>query len=51
MKRKDAKKHWTAYKVRCLGLETLRRSSKNFRTEVSVEYSTVHVLLDHIHIR
>ena len=37
--------------VGCLGLETLRRSSKNFPTEVSVKSSTVHVLLDHILIR
>ena len=45
------RKENTLYKVGCLGLETLRRSSKNFPTEVSVKYSTVHVLLDHIHIR
>ena len=51
MKRKDAKEHSAAYKVGCLGLETLRRVSKNFPTELSVKYSTVHVLLNHIHIR
>ena len=42
MKRKDAKKHSTAQKVGGLGLETLRRVSKNFPTELSVKYSTVH---------
>ena len=42
-KRKDAKEHSTAYKVGGLGLETLRRVSKNFATELSVKYSTVHV--------
>ena len=51
MKRKDAKEHSTAYKVGGLGLETLWRVSKNFPTELSVKYSTVHVLLNHIHIR
>ena len=50
MKRKDAKEHSTTYKVGGLGLETLWRVSKNFPTELSVKYSTVHVLLNHIHI-
>ena len=44
MKRKDAKEHSTTYKVGGLGLETLWRVSKNFPTELSVKYSTVHVL-------
>ena len=48
MKRKDAKEHSTPYKVGGLGLETLRRVSKNFPTELSVKYGTVHVLLNHI---
>ena len=47
MKRKDAKEHSTAYKVGGLGLETLRRVSKNFPTELSVKYSTVHVIESH----
>ena len=47
MKRNDAKEHSTANKVEGLGLETLRRGSKNFPTELSVKYSTVHVLLNH----
>ena len=52
MKRKDAKEHSTAYKVGGLGLETLWRVSKNFPTELSVKNNlTVHVLLNHIHIR
>ena len=50
MKRKDAKEHSTAYKVGGLGLETVRRASI-FPTELSVKYSTVHVLLNHIHMR
>ena len=50
MKRKDVKEHSTTYKVGGLGMETLRRVSKNFPTELSVKYSTVHVL-NHIHIR
>ena len=44
MKRKDAKEHSTTYKVGGLGLETVWRVSKNFPTELSVKYSTVHVL-------
>ena len=51
MKRQDAKEHSTANKVGGLGLETLWRVSKNFPTELSVKYSTVRVLLNHIHIR
>ena len=47
MKRKDAKEHSTAYKVGGLGLETLWRVSKNFSTELSVKYSTVHVIESH----
>ena len=47
MKRKDAKEHSTAYKVGSLGLETLQRVSKNFLTELSVKYSTVHVIESH----
>ena len=45
MKRNDAKEHSTTYKVGGLGLETLRRVSENFATELSVKYSTVHVVL------
>ena len=51
MKRKDAKEHSTAHKVGGLGLKTPRRVSKNFPTELSVKYNTVHVLLNHSHIR
>ena len=51
MKHKNPKEHTTAYKVGGLGLEILRGVSKNFPTELSVKYSTVHVLLNHIHIR
>ena len=51
MKRKDVKERSTAYKVGGLGQKTLRRVSKNFPMELSVNYSTVHVLLNHIHIR
>ena len=47
MKHKDAKEHSTTYKVGGLGLETLRRVSKNFPTELSVKYSTVHVIESH----
>ena len=47
MKRKDAKEHSTDYKVGSLGVETLRRVSKNFLTELSVKYSTVHVIESH----
>ena len=49
MKRKDAKEHSTAYKVGGLGLETLRRVSKNFPTELSVKYSTVNVIESHLY--
>ena len=51
MKRKDAQEHSTAYKEGGLGLETLRRVSENFPTELSVKYITVHVLLNHTHIK
>ena len=51
MKRKDAKEHSTAYRMGDLGLKTLRRVSKNFPSELSVKYSTVHVLLNNINIR
>ena len=44
MKREDDREHSTTYKVEGLGLETLRRVSKNFPTELSVKYSTVHVI-------
>ena len=44
MKRKEAKEHSTAYKVGSLGLETLRRVSKSFSTELSVKYGTVHAI-------
>ena len=47
MKCKDAKEHSTDDKVGSLGLETLRRVSKNFPTELSVKYSTVHVIESH----
>ena len=47
MKRKDTKEHSTACKVGGLGLETLQRVSKNFPTELSVKYSTVHVIESH----
>ena len=47
MKREDAKEHSTDYKVGSLRLETLRRVSKNFPTELSVKCSTVHAIESH----
>ena len=47
MKRKNEKEHSTGYKVGGLGLETLRRVSKSFPTELSEKYSTVHVIESH----
>ena len=47
MKREDAEEHSTDYKVGSLGLETLRRVSKNFPTELSINCRTVHVIESH----